>query len=80
MATLERLDEALGLQERLPFPLVLWSVQNTCYEVLRSVYPEMARRARRGDTEALTWLELFQSLGAKLRVLVDIREPASVET
>jgi alpha-amylase/alpha-mannosidase (GH57 family) len=80
LATLERLDEALGLQDTLPFTLVLWSVQNKCYEVLQSTYPEMARRARRHDLEAMTWLEAFQSLGAKLRVRVDIPELEPVET
>ncbi len=80
LATLERLDEALGLQDVLPFQLVLWSVQNKCYEVLKSTYPEVAWRARRGDPEAVTWLEAFQSLGAKLRVRVNATEPMPVQT
>ncbi len=66
------LDSALALQESLPFPLVLWSVQNKCYEVLRGVYPAMAMRARAGDHEARAWIELFHSLGMKLQLRVDL--------
>ncbi len=74
LMALERLDEALGLQESLPFTLNVWSVQNKCYEVLRSTYPEVAARARLGDAEAMSWLEAFRSLGAKLGVRVDVPE------
>jgi alpha-amylase/alpha-mannosidase (GH57 family) len=72
LTELERLDEALALQDDLPFALVLWSVQNKCYEVLQSVYPDMVQRARSGDVEASTWLVVFQSLGNRLRVRVDV--------
>ncbi len=71
LGELEHLDEALALQDDLPFRLVLWSVQNKCYEVLQTVYPEMVERARSGDVEAATWLVVFQSLGIRLRVRVE---------
>lgn len=67
----EQLDEALALQEVLPFPLVVWSVQNKCYEVLGSTYPEMAERAVEGDEYAEWWLEKFRSLGSRLNVRID---------
>lgn len=70
--SLELLDEALGLQPDLPFQLVLWSVQNKCYEVLQATYPDMVKRARRGDREAAEWLQLFGSLCAKVNVHVDV--------
>jgi alpha-amylase/alpha-mannosidase (GH57 family) len=73
--SIERLDEALALQQDLPFPLVLWSVQNKCYEVLQSTYPEILKRARRNDREAVAWLDLFSSLCAKLNVHVDAMVP-----
>lgn len=72
---LERLDDALGLQRDLPFQLVVWSVQNKCYDVLQSTYPAVAARARLGDREALAWLEAFGSLCAKLNVRVVIPAP-----
>ncbi len=75
---LERLDEALGLQRDLPFQLVVWSVQNKCYEVLQSTYPATAARARLGDREALAWLEVFGSLCAKLNVRVEIPRAAGL--
>lgn len=73
---LQRLDDVLGLQEDLPFTLVLWSIQNKCYEVLLNTYPEMVARARTKDPEAAQWVESFQSLGAKLHLLV--RAPEEV--
>lgn len=73
VTSLERLDDALSLQNDLPFALVLWSVQNKCYEVLKTTYPEMVKRSTFAkDAEAATWLHLFQSLGAKLRVRVPV--------
>jgi hypothetical protein len=74
---LQRLDEALALQEDLPFPLVLWSIQNKCYEVLQSTYPEMVVRARADDLEASEWLALFQSVAIRLKLLVKAPEFAS---
>lgn len=74
---LERLNDVLALQDVLPFSLTLWSVQNKCYEVLQSTCPEMMRRARRGDSEASEWLDLFQQLGARLNVRVKAPELAT---
>jgi alpha-amylase/alpha-mannosidase (GH57 family) len=77
---LERLDEALGLQPDLPFQLVLWSVQNKCYEVLQSTYPEMVKRTRKGDPEAAQWLDAFGSLCARLNVHVDLGDAIKAQS
>jgi alpha-amylase/alpha-mannosidase (GH57 family) len=76
---LERLNEALSLQSDLPFKLVLWSVQNKCWEVLQSTYPEMADRAERGDEEAAQWVEMFKSLGTNIKLRVGAPQAASFE-
>jgi alpha-amylase/alpha-mannosidase (GH57 family) len=77
LSGLQRLDEVLALQDDLPFSLVLWSIQNKCYEVLLGAYPEMVSRARTEDPEALQWVESFRSAGAKLRLLVKAPELAT---
>lgn len=53
---------------------MLWSVQNKCYEILQTVYPEMARRAQQGSAEAELWVHVFHSLGEKLRLYVEVPE------
>ena len=35
----------------MPFALVLWSMQNQCYEILQREYPHMLRQAHTGDDE-----------------------------
>jgi alpha-amylase/alpha-mannosidase (GH57 family) len=45
----------------LPFPLVLWSAQNRCYEVLQKVYPQVREKA---------WMEQFRELAALLSLRV----------
>lgn len=71
---LQHLDHALALQKDLPFQLVLWSVQNKCYEILQAVYPDMVRRAQQGSGEAELWVHMFHSLGEKLRLYVEVPE------
>ncbi len=46
----------------LPFPLVLWSVQNRCYEVLQKMYPE---------TDDAGWKEQFRELAGLLSLSVE---------
>jgi alpha-amylase/alpha-mannosidase (GH57 family) len=78
MNALERLVDALSLQDDLPFPLVLWSVQNKCYEARQTTYPQIVKRARAGDKEAIAWVERFRVLGEHLRVRVELPEAAAL--
>jgi hypothetical protein len=71
---LTRLNEAMELQQDLPFTLDLWSVQNKCYEILQSTYPWMLERALTKDEEAIAWVQLFQELGNKLKLTVEAPE------
>src|SRR5260370_4457005 len=41
---LQKFRELVAAARSLPFPLVLWSLQNLCYSVLEKVYPEMRER------------------------------------
>ena len=72
----EQLTEALALQDVLPFQLVLWSVQNKCYEVLQSTFPEMWRRAQTGDVDAARWIEKFRALGRRVNLKIEAPEPS----
>lgn len=63
---LQRLADAVVLQASLPFPVVLWSVQNRCYEVLRTVYPDLKAKAEAGDEASVKWVAEFCRLGEKL--------------
>lgn len=78
LTELERLNDALALQEHLPFKLVLWSVQNRCYEVLQHDYPHMWRLAEAGDEESREWLEAFDQLAARLKLKVEVPDRASM--
>jgi alpha-amylase/alpha-mannosidase (GH57 family) len=78
-ANLERLTkfrENLVAARSLPFPLVLWSVQNSCYEVLQKAYPQM----REPQIHEKDWMEQFRQLAALLSLQVpepQLQEPRS---
>ena len=72
------MSESLGLSigvanlvaaRSLPFPLVLWSVQNRCYEVLQKIFPQVQEKAARDKTDA-RWVAQFQELAALLSLRV----------
>ncbi len=70
LSQLRRLDTAVGTVESLPFHVNLWTVQNTCYEVLQSTYPKMHPKAEQGDETAKDWIRCFDALGKKLSLAV----------
>jgi alpha-amylase/alpha-mannosidase (GH57 family) len=78
LSTVERLNDALALQADLPFPLVLWSVQNKCYEIMLQEYPHMMRLANAGDEESGEWAEAFEQLAERLKIRVEVPERASM--
>jgi alpha-amylase/alpha-mannosidase (GH57 family) len=57
---LRKLKQLVASARSLPFPLVLWSMQNHCYSVLQKVYPDMRSK---GQTE---WVSEFEQLAASL--------------
>ena len=65
---LSQLAEGVAIARVLPFPVVFWSVQNDCYEVLHQLRPEMLEKCSRGDEKARAWVVQFDAL-AKLLLL-----------
>jgi hypothetical protein len=48
----------------------LWTVQNTCYDMLQHTYPDVRRRAEQGDKRALECVAHFTALCEKLSVRI----------
>ncbi len=61
---LRKFREMVATAKSLPLPLVLWSLQNHCYHVLETVYPEMREK---GQPE---WTAEFQQLAELLSLRV----------
>jgi hypothetical protein len=70
LALLQRLDAIVDMARTLPFEIVLWTPQNVWSEVRRGVYEDRRQRADAGDEESRSWVQLFTSLGGKLKVCV----------
>jgi hypothetical protein len=68
---LQQLEGAVTLETELPFAVHLWKIQNICYEMLHSVYPQQVRESEAGPGEARNWVEHFTALGANLSVRID---------
>ena len=64
---LRKCREDVEAAKSLPLPLVLWSVQNHCYAILQTLYPEM-KEANEQD-----WLAEFEQLAH----LLDLRIPSA---
>ena len=71
LASLKKLDEALGMLPSLPFQVNLWKVQNVFYDLLQNVYPGLREKADRGDEKAQNWVRHFSILGERLSVRVE---------
>ena len=61
---LRKFREMVATANTLPLPLVLWSLQNHCYHVLQTVYPEMREQ---GQAE---WTSEFNQLAELLCIKV----------
>ncbi len=59
-ANLETFRRTVATASSMPLKLILWRVQNQCYEVLQRVYPAMREQGQ------LEWLGEFQELAALL--------------
>jgi hypothetical protein len=65
---LRSVDRLLAALKPLEIEIDLWKSQNVYVSRGREVFPETARRARRGDAAAEAWLEAFEAAGRSLRV------------
>jgi alpha-amylase/alpha-mannosidase (GH57 family) len=68
---LENLNATLSLMDRLPFRVNLWQIQNICYDILKSSYPRLRKRADQGEPEARNWVRHFMDLSRRLSVRLD---------
>lgn len=71
LGALEALRDALKVARSLPFPIILWSVQNRIYEIYQRSYKRIAGRAARQDATAANWITIFRSLAALADVKVE---------
>lgn len=67
---LEILDSALSLLRDLPFQVNLWTLQNFCYHILQSIYPDQLRSADQDGENGKRWLRVFSSLAQKLSIKI----------
>jgi len=61
---LRRLREQVAAAKSLPLPLVLWSLQNLCYDILEKVYPEMLEKGE------MAWAAEFRRLAELLSLKI----------
>jgi alpha-amylase/alpha-mannosidase (GH57 family) len=69
---LRHFRDAIGGARTMPFLLVMWSMQNQCYEILQRDYPRLLRQARTGDETAAAWTESFRELAELMSLKVQV--------
>ena len=70
-ARLRRVAAILELLDVLPFTVNLRTVQNICFELRETKYPEIRERAEAGDESAKDWIEAFTDISDRLQVRLD---------
>ena len=78
LETAERLRKLLEFALSLPFPVVIWEVQNVCYEPLIRALQEHREAAQAGDATAQRWMSELEVLREKLRVQLSSDVPATM--
>jgi hypothetical protein len=73
--SLERYREILNVVRTLPFEVDLWKLQNTFYQLLQTVYPEISVT---DDEQSRRWARDFVALGELLGVDVRQSHPSSL--
>jgi len=68
---LRALEESSRCVKLLPLAVDLAEVQNRFWNVLRERYPDYAKRAAKGEADAMSWVEHFRALGDNLNVRVE---------
>jgi hypothetical protein len=71
LSRLLALRASADLVRSLPFELNLWNVQNTYYDLLQRIYPDVLDKADQEDEAAQTWVEHFLALGEALMIRVE---------
>ncbi|MDY6835468.1 MAG: DUF3536 domain-containing protein, partial [Chloroflexota bacterium] len=68
LTMLKELNSTVAQALSSPFPVDLWKVQNTYFEMLLTHYPGFLERANNGEQAAEEWIIEFISLGKHLRI------------
>ena len=67
---LSRLDAAVGLARSLPLEVNLAKIQNICYELLQTAYPDFQKKGEAEGQNAGSRIGLFRALAEKLSLYV----------
>lgn len=59
---LQKLESAIGLIHSLPFQVNPWKIQNICYGLLKTLYPELREKSEQRDKNAGAWVHHFEAL------------------
>jgi alpha-amylase/alpha-mannosidase (GH57 family) len=68
LTLLVNIAHILNAAIELPFELNLWMMQNSYYQIARSVYPLMNDKAATGGIEEKQWVDRFGKLGKSLQI------------
>jgi len=68
---LRALEDSSRAVKLLPFAVELAEVQNRFWNLLQERYPDYAKRAAKGEADAMGWVERFRALGDNLKVHVE---------
>lgn len=71
LETLQRLISFIDVGNAMAFEVDFWRAQNLYYDILKNFYPAQKEAAETGEEEPRQWIELFRSLGEKLRITVE---------
>jgi hypothetical protein len=65
---LRRLKQSLRIAKQMPFAVNLWSVQNEVYAIHTGLYPQIRKRAGRGEKKAQEWIDCYLQLSELLAI------------
>jgi (1->4)-alpha-D-glucan 1-alpha-D-glucosylmutase len=78
LSQLQSLEMLVDIIQAMPFTIDFWTIQNTYYEMINTVYVEMQERADEGEEAAQEWTTSFISLGDRLGIRVTEMSDMSV--
>ena len=67
---LSRLDAAVGMARSLPLEVNLATIQNICYELLQTAYPDFQKKGTAEGQNASSWIDHFRALAEKLSLRI----------
>jgi uncharacterized protein DUF3536 len=65
---LRLLKQSLRIAKQMPFTVNLWSVQNEIYAIHTRLYPQIRKRAGRGEAKAQEWIDCYLQLSDLLAI------------